>query len=1057
MTERLMDEKGISELDVEEAQLKPNPERQKRIVLFFSIGFIMLIISIIIFFLSRNKIKLLNDGKNINRPLIDTKEYIFYELTNKMKVALISDNQTKISGCSLSVTTGSFYDIIIGLARYSSKMILAGSEKYKNETDTFIDKIKEMEGDYIINTLNNMTTYSFHVHNKGFIKVLDIFANILDQPRLALSEIDENLEYHMSANVDNAESEFLASNNSKFLLKQIFKDLANEDHPYHNLTIGNYKSLREKRKPEGKLSNYTTFLLSDVKSYFDTFYKTKNMTLVIYSNLTLEELKKEIINKFAFDSHSSLSSETFLFKKKFEQLIKEPFSEKRLNVFALYRSNKWNSVYFSFYFSKPDPNIRIALEYFKFLFFSRTNNTLIHSLMNNEIYAYTIGESDIGYRDFSVFSFRLHLHRNSSKEVFYKVINDVYEYIKSITQNINKELYDNLKNINEFNFKTQENTKDIAKLTSGLSNKLFSGDYDNFLKRIIFPEYSEKIQQSINNTIKNMTKENSIIVVATYEDSIFNELKKNMSNKILKHYNLNYYTKSGIDKLLNENKLLIKNNVYEIRKVNQNIPNITKADLVNYEKSEYELKDTLKLFVIHKKEYYYESYFAIERKLQIPKIEIVMNFYSPNYYPCVIKDNENLIPTLTIPFIIEALLKQNFSEYFEVANSFEVKKKLDYFDLKLILFNDKKKDNIKHLLKNLINTIFEDDNSLKYLQRIGRAEFRQLLIEYSQTGIDSVSKKSFEILKSIVADLYIQSDDLFNILKNIDSFNDNYYSNFIKNVHLNVTIIGDVDYNKAKEYSEIIQNKVIEKHIEGEEKNRSFKIANISDNVTYYYYNINNNPSEKQNIMSIFYQIGKNSFKKYIYTELFNICIGDIFINTLRNLRVTNIKTDLVLFNNILYYQITAYLNNNSNLYEVDERISIALNKSIHQEIEFFIGFEDEKDRIIREGKSIYRTNLYEVTEKVISRSEAPNDYNHEDNLLNNVTRKHIKDYFTKKFIELPKRIGIFLFNPLSTKERIEKQMKEFINKTHILNKGITNIVTSNFIETKIPRDKYYE
>ncbi len=326
MTERLMDEKGISELDVEEAQLKPNPERQKRIVLFFSIGFIMLIISIIIFFLSRNKIKLLNDGKNINRPLIDTKEYIFYELTNKMKVALISDNQTKISGCSLSVTTGSFYDIIIGLARYSSKMILAGSEKYKNETDTFIDKIKEMEGDYIINTLNNMTTYSFHVHNKGFIKVLDIFANILDQPRLALSEIDENLEYHMSANVDNAESEFLASNNSKFLLKQIFKDLANEDHPYHNLTIGNYNSLREKRKPEGKLSNYTTFLLSDVKSYFDTFYKTKNMTLVIYSNLTLEELKKEIINKFAFDSHSSLSSETFLFKKKFEQLREEPFS-----------------------------------------------------------------------------------------------------------------------------------------------------------------------------------------------------------------------------------------------------------------------------------------------------------------------------------------------------------------------------------------------------------------------------------------------------------------------------------------------------------------------------------------------------------------------------------------------------------------------------------------------------------------------------------------------------------------------------------------------------------
>ena len=780
------------------------------------------------------------------------------------------------------------------------------------------------------------------------------------------------------------------------------------------------------------------------------------MTLVIYSNLTLAELKKEIIDKFAFDSHSSLSSETFLFKKKFEQLIKEPFSEKRLNVFALYKSNKWNSVYFSFYFSKPDPNIRIALEYFKFLFFSRANNTLIHSLMNKEIFEYTIDESDIGYRDFSVFSFRLHLHRNNTKDTFYKVINDVYEYIKSISQNVNKELYDNLKNINEYNFQTQENTKDIAKLTSGLSNKLFSGDYNNFLKRIVFPEYSEKLQQSITNTIKKMTKENSIIVAATYEDTIFNDLNQNMAKKKLVHYNLTYYYKQGIDKLLNENKSLIKNNVYEIRKVNQNIPNITKADLVKYEKSEYELPDNLTLFKIDKQMKYYESYFAIERRLQIPKIEIVMNFYSPNYYPCKIEDNKYLISIFTMPYIIEALLKQYFSEYFEVANSFEVIRKLDYFDLKLILFNDKKKDNIKHLLQNLINTIFGDVDSQKNLQRIGRAKLRQLLIEYSQTGIDSVSKQSFEILKAIVADLYIQPNDLFNYLKNIDSFKPDYYSTFIKNVHLHVSIIGDVDQNKAKEYSEIIQNKVKEKHVDGHENDRIFKIANVSDNVVYYYYNRTNNPSENQNSISIFYQIGKNSFKKYIYTELFNICIGDIFINTLRNLSVTNIKTDLVLFNNILYYQITAYLNSNTSLYEVDERISIALNKSIHQEIDNYIGFEDEKNRIIHEGQSIYRTNLYEVTEKVISRSEAPNDYNHEDNLLNNVTRKHIKDYFTKKFIELPKRIGIFLFNPISTKEIIDKQMKEFINKTHILNKNITNIVTSNFIEDKIPREKYY-
>ena len=1062
MTERLMDDKRTNDYDIDGNSLKPNPEYQKKILKIFSIGFLILIISIIIFFFMRNQNKLLNNGKNINRPLIDTKDYIFYELPNKMKVALISDNKTKISGCSLSVKTGSFYDIIIGLAVYSSKMILAGSEKYSNDTDTYIDKIKEMGGEYYINTLNNMTTYSFHVHNDGFILILDIFASILDKPRLAFSKEFTELEDYMSANVDNANSQFLASNNSKFLLKQVVKDFAEINHPYHNFTLGNFDSLREKRKEnDEKLKNYTYFLLSDVKSYFDTFYKTKDMTLVLYSNISIKDMEKKYFDKFSFDSHSSLSSETFLFKEKFNQLKKGPYSNKNLNIFALYKSNNWNSVYFSFYFSNSNNlNIRIALEYFKFIFFSREQNTLIHSLMNKDIFEYTIDESDIGYSNFNIFSFRLHLHRNNKKENFLNVINDVYNYIDKIKGNINQELYNNLKDIYEFKFKTEENTKDISKLTSGLSNRLFGEDYDNFLKKIVFPEFSEIIKKQIEEYLSQMKKENSIVVIATYEDLIFKELNKNMTKKELKYYNYIYYYKSGIEKFLNVNKLLLKNTNYEIRKINKNIPNISKNDLVKYTHSDYDLNDNCKTFRIDEnKTNYYESYFATERKLEIPKIEFVINFYSSNYYPCEIIKNTKLLPTITMPFIIEALLKQNFDEYFEIGNSFEVIRKLDYFYLKLILFNDKQKDSIKELLQKIINAIFTDSNEDIYLQRIGRATIRQLLIDYGQTGIDSISKLSFEIFKAMVADLYIQPKELLNELLKTESFSSDYYKDFIKNVNLNVTIIGDVDKKKAKEYSDIIEKKVIEKHEESEKKERIFRIANISDNTVYYFYNKSDNPSEKQNVISIFYQIGKNSFKKYIYTELFNTCIGDIFINSLRKLKVTNVKTDLVLFNNILYYQITSYLNKDSDIYKVDEEISKAINKSINEEINNFKRFKEERDRIINDGKKIYRTNLYEVTEKIINKNEAPNDYNSEDNLIKNITKEDITDYFSKKFRNFAKRICIIIFH--YQEKEMEKEMEErmniFRNKTHILNNNITNIVTSNYLDTKIPRKKYYE
>ena len=1064
MTERLMEDKTVNNVDNEENEIKLDPKRQSTIIKIFSIGFILLIISIIIFFLLRNQIKVLNDGKNINRPLIDNKEYIFYELTNKMKVALISDKKTKISGGSLTVKAGSFYDLIVGLAVYSSKMILAGSEKYGNDTDTFIDKIKEMEGVNIINTLNNMTIYSFHVYNEGFIKILDIFASILDKPKLAINNnndtLKEELEKYMSSNVEAIDSEFYATNNSKYLLKQVFKDLAHKNHPYHNSTLGKIETLREKMdktKDPNKKNNYTLLLLSDVKSYFDTFYKTKDMTLVLYSNLSLKEMKKELQSKFTFDAHSSLSSETFLFKQKFEQLKKEPYSKDNLNMFALYRSNNWNNIHFSFYFSQSNPNIKIALEYFKFIFFSRENKTLINTLMNNETFEYIIDESDIGYSNFNIFSFRLLLNRNSTNTIFINVINDVYSYIEKISQNINKDLYNNLKDIYEFNFKTQENTKDIAKLTSTLSNKLFSGDYNNFLKKIVFPEYSETIEKNIKDIISKMNKENSNIVLATYEETIFNAFNKTMSNKILDLHKLNYYYKSGIDNVLNDNKLLIKNNQYEIRKVNQNIPNITKSDLVKYSKSEYELNDSLHTFRLFNNNYY-ECYFATERQLEIPKVEFVFNFYSPNYYPCSLDNNTHLLSTLTMPFIIEGLLKQYFSEYFEVANSFELKRKLDFFYLKLILFNDTKNENyIKDLFQKIINKIFEHSNADKYLQRIGRAKFRQLLLEYSQTGIESVSKNTFEILKAIVSKLYIQPQTLLDQLLNVDSFEENFYSTFIQNIHLNVTIIGDIDRKKANNFSDIIKKKVMENHKEVTEPKKNFTIKNVSDGVVYYYYSINKSPSEKQNIISIFYQIGKNSFKKFVYTKLFNICIGDIFINSLRKLRVSNVKTDLVLFNDILYYQITAYANETTKISKIDNEISLSLNQSIHEEIDKFNKFEDEVKRIISDGKSLYRTNLYEVTEKVINRNEAPKDYNKEDGLLKNVTKKNIKDYFTIKFIEFPKRIGIIIFNKFYDEKERNNDLKEFINKTHVLNPNITNNVTDNFIINPIPSKNDYE
>ena len=368
MKEQLNDNKKSLEI-TKESNDEEKPSK-KKIIIIFSIGQIILIFLIILFFLLRNRIKILFDGSKIIKPYADKKEYSLIQLANNMKVALISDKNTKNSGCGLTIITGSFYDIIEGLAVFASNMILAGKKNFTNDSDTYIDKIIESEGKSLITTLNNMTTYSFHVHNDNFTEILALFAQIIDSPELTKNQLikDDVLEYYMKSLVQIQQNDFLASYHSKFLLKQIVKDLSNKNHPYNNLNIGNNETLNKKNPNRNK--SYSEFLLGDVKSYFDTFYKTKNMTLIIYSNLTLKEMTNLVQKHFGFDSHSSLDVESFLFRSKLENLKKEPYDFNSLNKFVIYISSNWNSLYFSFYIRNNDIlDIKVFIEYFKFVFF----------------------------------------------------------------------------------------------------------------------------------------------------------------------------------------------------------------------------------------------------------------------------------------------------------------------------------------------------------------------------------------------------------------------------------------------------------------------------------------------------------------------------------------------------------------------------------------------------------------------------------------------------------------------------------------------------------------
>ena len=1048
MKEQLNDKKNL-EITKEPNEEEEKPSR-KNIIIIFSIGLIIFILLIIFLFSLRNRIKELAKTENILRPYIDNKEYLIIELANKMKVALISDNTTMSSGCGLSITTGSFYDIIEGLAVFASNMILAGRKDFLLDNETYIDKIIESEGKSLITTSNNMTTYSFHVHNDNFIEIIQLFSQIIDSPELTKTNEKEInvIEIYIKSLVQIQQNDFLASNHSTYLLKQIIKDLSNEYHPYHNLNIGNNVTLNIKNKYNNK--KYTEFLLGDVKSYFDTFYKTKNMTLIVYSNLTIDNMTNLVKKYFGFDSHSSLDVESFLFKSKLENLTKEPYDNNNsLNKFVIYTSSNWNSLYFSFYIKNNDYlDIKIFIEYFKFVFFSRAENTLFrHLFMGDLIHKITIDESDIGYKNFNIFSFRIHIHRLKLKDHYIEIIEDVFNYIKNILNNgIKKELYDNLAKIHDFKFLTTEYTKEIYTVTSSLSYNLFSDNYNYFLKGMKFPDYNETIEKGLKDYTEQLKYENSIIVMASYEDFIETLNKDLKNNGNLEYYNYPYKYNDNIEDFLNSEKKknkLKNNQIYQIRPINNYIPNITKNDLVKETKSEYELNDNLNLTLLDYKEDFY-SFFASCTKLKLPKIEIILSFYTPYINPKNEDEKEYQIPALTMSYIINNILKQYFDEYFETGNKFYIKNNTDSFYLKILLFKNHT-ENIR-IIKEIMSQIFihSIDNCIT---RIARSDFRQIYIDYyNQTGIQSISQTHIQFLKAIVSDNFNPGHEL--LPKLFFNFTEDFYSKIIQSIKLNVTMIGYINKSESNDFSNTIYDYFKINHTQVDNP-RNVTIKNVSNGQIYYYYFKSQNSKETQNSISVFYQIGLNSFKKYIYTRIFNMCIGDLFMNKLREENITNVLTDLFLFDNILYYQITVYGATNNITY-LDEKISLILEeKEIKFELNECDDFDKKVLRVITESKKVQFTNLYEVSEKVIESQEHYYSYFHQEDEKvhdnSSITIEIINDYFKKKFQVLPKRIAILNFNYYADENVIQNAINEINGTKYILNKTFEGFVTDNY------------
>lgn len=236
----------------------------------------------------KEQFTLLADNSNIEKPLLDDRQYRYFKLKNDIRVLVISDPHADKSAASLDVNVGSFADKaynISGLAHFCEHLLFMGTSKYPLENE-YSDYLAKHSGHSNAYTAAEHTNYYFQVGSNHLEGALDRFAQFFVSPLFSKSCKDREINAVDSENKKNLQ-------NDLWRLYQLDKLLSNGNHPYNGFSTGNFVTLHTMPELEGV--NVRDVLMK----FHNDRYSSNLMSLVILGKESLDELSTWAIEKFS--------------------------------------------------------------------------------------------------------------------------------------------------------------------------------------------------------------------------------------------------------------------------------------------------------------------------------------------------------------------------------------------------------------------------------------------------------------------------------------------------------------------------------------------------------------------------------------------------------------------------------------------------------------------------------------------------------------------------------------------------------------------------------------
>ena len=213
---------------------------------------------------------------DIQKSETDDRSYRFLELTNGLKVVLISDLEADKSAASMTVYRGSYQDPPDreGLAHFLEHMLFIGTEKYP-EPDGYLQFVRANGGSSNAYTASDHTNYFFDIGSHAFKEGFDRFAQFFIAPLFSKEYVEReknavNAEYQMQFKDDGWRS------------NAITKVALNPDHPQTKFNIGNLETLA------GDVHH-------DLLVFFEENYSANQMGLVVLTNESLDEMESWVV------------------------------------------------------------------------------------------------------------------------------------------------------------------------------------------------------------------------------------------------------------------------------------------------------------------------------------------------------------------------------------------------------------------------------------------------------------------------------------------------------------------------------------------------------------------------------------------------------------------------------------------------------------------------------------------------------------------------------------------------------------------------------------------